>query len=109
MNVEVQPRYTLADYQIDEDYVVDERPAITVVVALWSPDFGDSEIQAMHDLTLTSVHEVRNAGGSRLSVVIDSSDLTSNRQPARPGMKISMPLSTSVGQMYTQASSLMPM
>lgn len=72
MNVEVQPRYTLADYQIDEDYVVDERPAIAVVVALWSPDFGDSEIQAMHDLTLTSVHEVRNAGGR--PVVIDSSD-----------------------------------
>ncbi|WP_022870353.1 gamma-glutamyl-gamma-aminobutyrate hydrolase family protein [Yaniella halotolerans] len=72
MNVEVQSRYTLADYQIDEDYVLDERPAIAVVVALWSPDFGDAEVQTMHDLTLTSVQEVRDAGGR--PVVIDSSD-----------------------------------
>lgn len=72
MNVEVRPRYTLADYQNDEDHVLDERSAIAVVVALWSPDFGDSEIQAMHDLTLISVQEVRNSGGR--PVVIDSSD-----------------------------------
>ncbi|GAA2029442.1 gamma-glutamyl-gamma-aminobutyrate hydrolase family protein [Yaniella flava] len=72
MNVEAHRRYTLADYQIDEDCVLDERPAIAVIVALWSPDFGESEIQAMHDLTLVSVQEVRNAGGR--PVVIDSSD-----------------------------------
>ena len=72
MNVEVHPRYTLADYHIDQDYILDERPVIAVVVALWSPDFGESEVQAMHDLTLISVQEVRNAGGRPM--VIDSSD-----------------------------------
>ena len=72
MTVQDHPGLTLMDYQVEDDFVQDARPAIGVVVALWSPNLSQHAAQTMHDLTMTTVQTVRDTGGR--PVVIDSSD-----------------------------------
>lgn len=62
----------LADFQIEEDFVHDERPTIGVVVSLWFPDMNDASATMLRDLTLAGVQSVRDAGGR--PVVIDSAN-----------------------------------
>ncbi|MDN6351659.1 MAG: hypothetical protein L0J69_08325, partial [Yaniella sp.] len=70
MTVQDHPGLTLMDYQVEDDFVQDARPAIGVVVALWSPNLSQHAAQTMHDLTMTTVQTVRDTGGR--PVVIDS-------------------------------------
>lgn len=72
MTVQDHPGLTLMDYQVEDDFVQDARPAIGVVVALWSPNLSQHAAQTMHDLTMTTVQTVRDTGGR--PIVIDSSD-----------------------------------
>lgn len=72
MTVLDHPGLTLMDYQIDDDLTQDVRPVIGVVVALWSPGLSQHAAQTMHDLTMTTVQTVRDAGGR--PIVVDSSD-----------------------------------
>lgn len=61
-----------SDYQISTDTIADSRPVIGVVVALWSPDFEETEVQAMHQLTSTTIETLRDVGARPL--IIDASD-----------------------------------
>ena len=74
MATQDHPGLTLADYQVDRDHVDDGRPAVSVIVALWSPQLSQHEAQTMHELTDVTVQTVRDAGGRPL--LIDSSDTT---------------------------------
>lgn len=65
------PGLTLQDYQIDDDFVADARPAIGVVVALWSPGLSDHAAQTMHGLTTITVQTLREVGARPM--VIDAS------------------------------------
>lgn len=72
------PGLKLMDYQNDDDLMQDARPAVGVVVALWSPNLSQHAAQAMHDLTVTTVETVRDVGAR--PVVIDSSDTATQAQ-----------------------------
>lgn len=72
MTTQDHPALPLADFQIEEDLVRDERPTIGVVVSLWFPDMNDASAKMLHDLTLGGVQAVRESGGR--PVVIDSAD-----------------------------------
>ena len=72
MTTQDHPGLPLADFQIEEDFVQDDRPTIGVVVSLWFPDMNDASAKMLRDLTLGGVQSVRDAGGR--PVVIDSAD-----------------------------------
>ncbi|NWN88520.1 MAG: gamma-glutamyl-gamma-aminobutyrate hydrolase family protein [Micrococcaceae bacterium] len=74
MSAQTHPGLNRTDYQLEQDFVEDARPAIGVVVALWSREMSQSDAQTMHDLIMTTVATIRDAGGR--PIVIDGSAQT---------------------------------
>ena len=72
MTTQDHPALPLAEFQIEEDFMQDDRPTIGVIVSLWFPDMNDASATMLRDLTLAGVQSVRDAGGR--PVVIDSAD-----------------------------------
>lgn len=72
MTTQNHPGLKLADYQVEADFVRDERPTVGVIVSLWYPEMSVLGAQMLHELTSTGIQSVRDAGGR--PVLIDSAD-----------------------------------
>lgn len=67
---QIHAGWNLNDFQQDQDFEEDGRPAIAVIVALWSPALSEWSAQFVYDLTTQAVNTIRELGGRPL--VFDS-------------------------------------